>query len=53
MNVGDGFWKAVVTKDNIIRHDEENGILTMSLQEFLIDEGALAKLQMVKITNRV
>ena len=42
-NVGDGFRKVVVTKDNVIRHNDENGILIMSLQEFLMDEGALEK----------
>ena len=43
VNVGDGFRKVVVTKDNVIRHNDENGILIMSLQEFLIDERALEK----------
>jgi predicted AAA+ superfamily ATPase len=43
VNVGDGFRKVVVTKDNIIKHYDENGVLIMSLQEFLIDEGALEK----------
>ena len=28
VNVGDGFRKVVVTKDNVIRHNDENGILT-------------------------
>lgn len=43
VNVGDGFRKVVVTKDNVIRHNDENGILIMSLQEFLMDEGVLEK----------
>ena len=43
VNVGDGFRKVVVTKDNVIRHNDENGILIMSLQEFLMDEGTLEK----------
>lgn len=43
MNVGDGFRKVVVTKDNVIRHNDENGILIVSLREFLMDEGALEK----------
>lgn len=43
VNVGDGFRKVVVTKDNVIRHNDENGILILSLQEFLMDEGALEK----------
>ena len=43
VNVGDGFKKVVVTKDNVIRHNDENGILIMSLQEFLMDERALEK----------
>lgn len=43
VNVGDGFRKVVVTKDNVIRHNDENGILILSLQEFLMDERALEK----------
>lgn len=43
VNVGDGFRKVIVTKDNVIRHNDENGILIMSLQEFLMDDGALEK----------
>ena len=43
VNVGDGFRKVVVTRDNVLRHNDENGILIMSLQEFLMDEGALEK----------
>ena len=43
VNVGDGFRKVVVTKDNVIKHNDENGILIMSLQEFLMDEGSLEK----------
>lgn len=43
VNVGDGFRKVVVTKDNVLRHNDENGILIMSLQEFLMDERALKK----------
>ena len=43
VNVGDGFRKVVVTKDNVIRHNDENGILIMSLQDFLMDERALEK----------
>ena len=40
-NVGDSFRKIVVTKDNVIRHYDENGILIMSLQDFLMDEQSL------------
>ena len=43
VNVGDGFRKVVVTKDNVIRHNDENGILIISLKEFLMDERALEK----------
>lgn len=43
MNVGDGFRKVVVTRENVIRHNDENGILIMSLEEFLMDEGALER----------
>ena len=43
VNVGDGFRKVVVTKDNVLRHNDENGILIMSLQEFLMDEVVLEK----------
>ena len=41
LNVGDGFRKVIVTKDNVLRHNDENGILIMSLQEFLMDERAI------------
>ena len=43
VNVGDGFRKVIVTMDNVIRHNDENGILIMSLQEFLMDDWALEK----------
>ena len=43
VNVGDGFRKVVVTNDNVLRHNDENGILIMSLQELLMDEGSLEK----------
>ena len=43
VNVGDGFRKVVVTKDNVIKHNDENGILIMCLQDFLMDEKALEK----------
>ena len=43
VNVSDGFRKVVVTKENVIRHNDENGILIMSLHEFLMDERALEK----------
>ena len=43
VNVGDGFRKVVVTKDNVLRHNDENGILIMSLQDFLMDERALER----------
>ena len=33
-NAGDGFRKVVVTKDNMLRYHDENGILIMSLQDF-------------------
>lgn len=36
-NVGDGFRKVIVTKDNVVRHHDENGVLIMGLQEFLMD----------------
>lgn len=37
-NVDDGFRKVIVTKDNVVRHHDENGVLIMGLQEFLMDE---------------
>ncbi|MBQ0080124.1 MAG: ATP-binding protein [Alistipes sp.] len=43
VNVGDAFRKVVVTRDNVLRHNDENGILIMSLQEFLMDDRALEK----------
>lgn len=42
-NVGDGFRKVIVTKDNVVRHYDENGVLIMGLQEFLIDARSLEK----------
>lgn len=42
-NVGDGFRKVIVTKDNVMRHHDENGVLIMGLQEFLMDERSLEK----------
>jgi hypothetical protein len=35
--VGDGFRKVIVTKDNVVRHHDENGELIMGLQEFLME----------------
>lgn len=43
VNVGDGFRKEIVTRDNVMKHNDENGILIMSLEEFLMDEGALER----------
>lgn len=43
VNVGDGFRKVIVTRDNVMRHNDENGILIMSLKEFLMDNGALER----------
>lgn len=37
-NVVDGFRKIIVTKDNVLRHYDENGVLIIGLQEFLMDE---------------
>lgn len=42
-NVGDGFRKVIVTKDNVVRHHDENGVLIMGLQEFLMDARSLEK----------
>ena len=42
-NVGDGFRKVIVTKDNVIKHNDENGILIIGLQEFLMDDRALER----------
>lgn len=42
-NVGDGFRKVIVTKDNVVRHYDENGVLIMGLQEFLMDARSLEK----------
>ncbi len=33
----------IVTRDKVMRHNDENGILIMSLEEFLMDEGALER----------
>ena len=42
-NVGDGFRKVIVTKDNVVRHHDENGVLIMGLQEFMMDERSVEK----------
>lgn len=42
-NVGDGFRKVIVTKDNVIKHNDENGILIIGIQEFLMDDRALER----------
>ena len=42
-NVGDGFRKVIVTKDNVVRHHDENGVLIMGLQEFLMDARGIEK----------
>lgn len=42
-NVGDGFRKVIVTKDNVVRHHDENGVLIMGLQEFLMDARSIEK----------
>lgn len=42
-NVGDGFRKVIVTKDNVVRHHDENGVLIMGLQEFLLDARSIEK----------
>lgn len=42
-NVGDGFRKVIITKDNVVRHHDENGVLIMGLQEFLMDARSIEK----------
>ena len=41
--VGDGWRKVIVTKDNVVRHHDENGVLIMGLQEFLMDARSIEK----------
>ena len=42
-NVGDGFRKLIVTRDNVMRHHDENGVLIMGLQDFMMDERSVEK----------
>lgn len=39
--VGDSFKKIVVVKDNIIAWHDDNGILYIGIEQFLLDENAM------------
>ena len=41
LNIKDFFKKIIVVKDNIKRKRDENGIITMSIYDFLLDENSL------------
>ena len=41
MNIRDFFKKIIVVKDDIKRKRDENGIVTMSIYDFLLDEDSL------------
>ncbi len=41
VRIGDSFKKIVVVKDAVIPWHDENGILYMGIEEFLLDEGVL------------
>ena len=42
MNIKDFFKKIIVVKDDIKRKRDENGIVTMSIYDFLLDEESMA-----------
>ena len=33
----------IVTRDNVMRHHDENGVLIMGLQDFMMDERSVEK----------
>ena len=41
MNIKDFFKKIIVVKDDIKRKRDENGIVTMSIYDFLLDENSI------------
>ena len=41
LHIKDFFKKIIVVKDNIKRKRDENGIVTMSIYDFLLDENSL------------
>lgn len=42
-NIGDSFRKIIITKDNIITHYNEDGVLMINLFDFLLDSSLLNK----------
>ena len=43
LNIDDSFKKIIIVNDNIKAHYDENGILLISLKEFLLDLNILSK----------
>lgn len=41
MNIKDFFKKIIIVKDDIKRKRDENGIVTMSIYDFLLDEESI------------
>ena len=41
MNIKDFFKKIIIVKDDIKRKRDENGIVTMSIYDFLLDENSI------------
>lgn len=42
-NTTDSFRKIIITRDDALRHYDENGIFILSLKDFLLDENSLQK----------
>jgi len=43
MNVKDNFKKIIITKDNVIPHYNDDGILIINMFDFLLDSNSLEK----------
>ena len=43
INIPDSFKKVIIVRDNIKLRRDENGIITMSLKEFLLNENIFEK----------
>lgn len=41
LNIDDSFKKIIIVRDNIMRKQDDNGIITMGIREFLLDQDSL------------
>ena len=40
-NVNDAFQKIIITRDDVLQHSDENGVLIMSIEDFLMDDTSI------------